>query len=125
MMAASMKTEGGTSDTARMIYSQMLNETNDEQTKIFASRKLAHLDSLDDRKVLNDTLHKFEQRNGRCAAAWNEVIPMLQRVKLPNGRSFRLDADDNIVDPSNAPYFIDQQNCQAILDITKTEIQLQ
>ena len=125
MMAVSMKTEGSGTDSARTIYTQMYNESDDEQTKLFASRKLLHLDSLEERKILNDALVEFRDRAGKCASDWTEIIPWLRKGKLPNGRAFRLDAANNVVDPSDAPYLIDQQNCQAVLDRKTTKIQLQ
>ena len=124
-MTAAMKTEGGSRETARTIFTQMLKEADDDQTSIFASRKLAHLDSLDDRDAIRSVLKKHFERNGRCPVSWKEVLPDLKDVKLPNGRDFRVDEARNIVDPSGAPYLIDQASCDVILDKTKTKIQLQ
>jgi tetratricopeptide (TPR) repeat protein len=125
MMAVSMKTEGGSRDTARTIFTQMFNEADDDQTRIFAYRKLAHLDSLEERDAIRPILKSHLERTGKCPDAWKEIFPELRKVKLPNGKDFRIDEAQNIVDPSGAPYVIDPSQCDVILDKTKTRIQLQ
>ena len=52
MMAAKMKLDGGSRDTSRAIYRQILDEAQDEQTKENARVRLLQLDSLDEREII-------------------------------------------------------------------------
>lgn len=124
LMAASMKTEGGSRTTARAIFTEMLAESDDEQVRITAERRLAQLDSLDERDAINAVLAEFTHQNGRCANSFAEIIPMLAHIRLPGGREFRIDRSNNVVDPSGAAYLIDRNKCNAILDVSNTGIAL-
>jgi tetratricopeptide (TPR) repeat protein len=124
MMATKMKTEGADRATARAIYEQMLAASNDEQARENAARHLLQLDSLDERDAIRVALQSFKAQTNRCANNWHEILLLLQTVKLPNGKSFRIDASNNLVDPSGAPYILDKQICEVQLDVTKTKISL-
>jgi tetratricopeptide (TPR) repeat protein len=122
MMAAKMKTEGGSRDVARDIYRQVLNESQDEASRESAALRLLQLDSLDDRDVINPALRTFRERNGRCAANWQEILPLLSNAKLPNGRELRIDQANNIVDPSGIPYRLVRSICEAHIDWPESKI---
>jgi tetratricopeptide (TPR) repeat protein len=122
LMAASMKTEGGSRETARSIYTQMLSESDDQAVQITADRRLKQLDWYDERDAINQALSTFSERNGRCANSFGEIAPMLMQVKLPEGRQFRIDAGKRLVDPTDAPYKLDKDKCVVTLDIEKTKI---
>lgn len=122
MMAAKMKSEGGSRATARVIYRQMFEEATDKQTKETLNSRLLELDSLDERDAISAALREFKEKTGRCANKWSEVFPLLQNVKLPEGKDFRLDKSDNIVDPTGAPYILDKETCRAKLDEKNTKI---
>jgi len=124
MMAAKMKTEGADRATARAIYEQMLAASSDEQTRETAALHLLQLDSLDERDAVRAALQNFKTQTSRCANNWREILPLLQTTKLPNGKNFRVDASNNLVDPSGAPYVLDEQICEAKLDAAKTKIPL-
>lgn len=124
MMSAKMKNEGGSRETAREIYRQMLANTDDEQIKSVAELRLLELDSLDERDAIRAGLQQFKEKNNRCANTLAEILPLLQNVKLPNGKDFRIDKANNLVDPSSAPYLLDKANCDVILDREKTKIPL-
>lgn len=115
LMAAKMKSDGGSRDMAREIYRQMANEAADSQTRESAELRLLELDSLDERDALRSALTAFKTRNNRCAENWQEILPLLQNVKLLSGADFHLDNTGNIFDPSGAPYFLDRQNCEVKL----------
>ena len=121
-MAARMKSEGGNRETARTIYSQMFDEAQDEQAKKNASLRLLQLDSLDERDAVQKVLDNFKLKNNRCANSWREIIPLLLVVKLPNGKDFRVDNSNNLIDPSDAPYILEQENCTVKLDFAKSKI---
>jgi len=120
MMAASMKTEGGSRDTARAIYREMLAGSEDDQVKITAERRLKELDSLDEREAIDHVLADFKERLGRCTNGFGEVLPLLMNVKLPGNRDFRVDNQNRLIDPTGAPYLIDNQNCRVKLDAEHT-----
>jgi tetratricopeptide (TPR) repeat protein len=115
LMAARMSTEGGSRDTAREMYSQMLAEARDQQTKITAERNLVRLDSLDERDAADGALKQFVERHGRCATGWNELIPALSGIKLPNDHQFHLDNQSRLADPTGVPYVLDQKSCRVVL----------
>lgn len=124
MMAAKMKSEGGSRETARTVYNQMLNESEDEQIKENAEFRLMELDSLDERVQITKALQEFQAKTSRCANNWREILPLLRNLKLPNNKDFRLDNAGNLIDPSDAPYILDKENCQVKLNAGKTKIPL-
>ena len=124
IMAARMKTQGGSRETAREMYVQMLAQADDAQTKVTAQNRLMQLDSLDDRDAINAVLKAFAQKRGRCADNWRELLALLRDVKLPHDRDFSLDPSENVVDPSGAPYVLNKETCSVELDPGKTKIAL-
>ncbi len=124
MMAATMKTEGGSRETARAIYRQMLEGTEDEQVRITAERRLLELDSLDEREAIDRALNEFHEKAGRCANNFGEILPMLIKVKLPENRDFRINNANQLVDPTGAPYVLDKENCRVRLDAEHTKLPL-
>jgi tetratricopeptide (TPR) repeat protein len=123
-MAAKMKTEGGSRETAREIYREMFEKSEDAQIRDLTALRLLQLDSLDEREIVQKTLSDFKLKNNRCANNWNEIFPLLKTARLPNGRDFAIDKSNNLVDPSGAPYILDKENCSIKLDENKTKIPL-
>ncbi len=121
-MSAKMKSEGGNRETARIIYRQMFDEAQDEQVKENANIRLLQLDSLDEREIIQKVLNDFKLKNNRCANNWREILPLMKTEKLSDGRDFRIDDSGNLVDPSNAPYILDKENCSVRLDLEKSKI---
>lgn len=124
MMSALMKTQGGNRSTARAMYEQMFRDAQDSQTKQFAEMRLSQIDSLDERDAIRAGLQQFKEKTNRCANSWSEIFPLLKSVKLPNGKEFRIDKSNNLVDPSDAPYILDKETCDVKLDAVKTKIPL-
>lgn len=122
LMAAAMKTEGGSRETARTIYREMLAGSDEEQVRLTAQRRLMQLDSLDERDAIDAALHSFQQTNGRCPATFAEIVPRLAESKVAKERGFHVDAARNLIDPSGAPYLLDPEKCRAVLDPGKTGI---
>jgi tetratricopeptide (TPR) repeat protein len=116
LMSATMKTEGGSRDTARSMYQQMLSDAQDNETKQIAELRLMQLESLDERDAIQNVLKEFKEKNNRCANSWGEIFPLLRNVKLPGGRDFRIDKSNNIVDPTGVPYLLEKQTCEVRLD---------
>jgi tetratricopeptide (TPR) repeat protein len=122
LMAAAMKTEGGSRATARTVYKQMLAESDDEAIRITAERRLAQLDWFDERDAINGVLTEFKERNARCANSFGEIVAALMQIKLSEGRQFRVDPANRLVDPTDAPYKLDKEKCLVALDIEKTKL---
>ena len=125
LMAASMKTKGGSRETAREIYREMYSSAEDEPVKITAQRRLAQLDSLDEQDTINTALDDFKKANGRCAERFSELLPKLALIEMPGGHKLRWDKAHNILDPTDAPYLLDKENCRARLDVSRSGISAQ
>ncbi len=106
MMAALMVGEGGSRETARQMYSQMLN-TDDEQTKKTAEIRLQQLDALDEMDAVNATLKK-----DGCPQKLSAIMPSLTEVKLPHEKDFRVNEKGELVDPTGVPYELKANECK-------------
>ncbi|HEY0427672.1 MAG TPA: hypothetical protein VGC76_07805 [Pyrinomonadaceae bacterium] len=122
LMSAKMKSEGGSRETSRDIYRQMLEQSDDNQAKEVAALRLLELESMDERDAIRTALQSFKTKQGRCANNFQEILPLLINAKLPSGKDFRIDASKNLIDPTGAPYILDKQNCDVRLDFEKTKI---
>jgi tetratricopeptide (TPR) repeat protein len=107
LMAAQMKNQGGSRETARAIYEQMYSEAEDVRTKENAAFHLLILDSLDERDLIRPALEDFQKKNNRCPANWREVFPVLRGLKTRRGNALRFDAATFApVDPTGVPYLL-------------------
>lgn len=122
MMAAMMRSEGGSRETARQIFLQMLaDNSGDQMVRTTAKLRLMELDWFDQRDAVNPVLAKFKESTGRCASDTREILSQLKGVRLANG-DFRLDESGRLLDPSGAQYLIDRDKCELKLDPSKTAI---
>ncbi|QQS41463.1 MAG: hypothetical protein IPM63_00485 [Acidobacteriota bacterium] len=126
LMAARMKGDAGSLDTARAIYRQVYEEAQDSQSKENARLRLLQMDFFEERTVIRQALEEFRLSNLRCPSSWKEVTPLLASKVLPSGREFRTDSDGNLVDPGDAPYLLVESEgiCDVSLDREKTKIPL-
>jgi len=115
MMSAAMRTKGNSRETARSIYTQMLDESADQQSRESAQLRLYELDSMDERDTIALALENFKMRNGRCPVNLIEAMPYLKNVEPVNGRHLRLNATGNLVDPTGTPYMLDVRECRTVL----------
>lgn len=122
MMAAAMINQGGSRETARSMYQQLLTESQDQQAVKTAELRLMELDFYDERDAIHDALRSSTAAKGQCPQNLREIIPMLQFVKLPNGKSFHLDDAGNLVDPSGAPYLFNREKCEISLNEKLTKL---
>jgi hypothetical protein len=120
LMAASMKADGGSRETARSIYRQMLDGSNDEAVRITATHRLNELAWLDQRDAIDKTLAEFRDRSGRCATGFAEILTELSKIKLPSDNEFTVDKSNRLVDPTGAPYILDRDKCKVSLDLEHT-----
>ncbi len=120
LMAAAMKTQGGSRSTARAVYREMLTSSDDENVRITAERRLNALASLDEREAIDRVLAEYREQTGRCPVSLKDVMPALTRVRLPDGAAFRVDAAGRLADPTGAPYLLDRTECRVTLDRERT-----
>lgn len=124
LMAARMRGDAGSLDTARAIYRQVYEEARDSQSKENARLRLLQMDFFEEREIIRQALKEYRQANGRCPARWRDVTPLLASKNLPDGREFRADPEGNLVDPSDAPYLLveTEGRCDVTLDREKSKI---
>lgn len=124
LMAAQMKTQGGSRDTARAMYNEMYAGANDAQTRESAALHLLRLDSLDEIDAINTVLASFEKQSGRCANTWGEIANRLIGVRLPSGKGLVLDKNGNPLDPTGVPYLLDNKDgaCKTVTDYEHSKI---
>jgi tetratricopeptide (TPR) repeat protein len=116
LMAASMTNEGGSRETARAMYQQMYDESEDQQTRSNAEYRLMEIDSIPELNAINAILKAHAEKNGRCANSLHDILPMLASVKLPGGQEFRVNGSRDLVDATGIPYVVDYRNCQAVVN---------
>lgn len=112
MMTAAMRTEGGSRETARAMYQQMYDEAQDQQTRNNAEFRLMEFDTLDELEAVNEKLAAFKQRTGRCPSTIIEIADQLRSVKGKAGSGLRVNAANELVDPSGTPYLFERTECR-------------
>lgn len=124
LMVGNLRTQGGSRETARTIYEEMLAESLDEQTKESATLRLSILDSLDERDTIKQVLDDFKLKNGRCPSDWREVLPSFKDVKVLGKKPLRFNKSFAPVDPSNVPYLLQNQagKCEPAIDAQTSKI---
>lgn len=121
-MAAAMLTKGGSRDVARAMYTQMLTESEDQQSKENARIRLLQLDTLDELDAINSAVRSIQGRTGLCPATLSETIPFLKDVRLPENNEFQVDRAGNLADPSGVPYVLDPKTCTASINYAMSKI---
>lgn len=126
LMAARIRGDAGSLDTARAIYRQVYDQAQDSQTKENAQLRLLQMDFFEERGVIREAIEEFRTANGRCPDSWKQLTPLLADKRLPSGRDLRVDAEGRLVDPSDAPYLLTEKDgkCDVSLDRETTKIPL-
>jgi len=109
-MGARMLAEGGSTDTAREMYTRIYEQSEDGDIRRMAELQLLRLDSQDERKVIQAVLKDYRARHGRCASSWKDVAAALRAARL------RLDGDGTPLDPVEVPYLLVKEGCDVDLD---------
>ncbi|HLM58574.1 MAG TPA: hypothetical protein VK422_20895, partial [Pyrinomonadaceae bacterium] len=109
-MAAQIELDGGGRAVAREVYKRMYDDATDQQLKLLALRRLAQIESLDERDRIRAALSDFRARAGRCPAGWRELTAPLRAAGL------KTDAAGSPLDPAGFPYVLDASNCDVQLD---------
>ena len=124
MMAASMKTEGGSRTTARAIYQEMYDNASDEAVKKTAQSRLQELKWFDERDAIDEKLADAKARTGECPQRLGEITSALLTVTLPDG-DFSINAHGDLVDPTGAPYLLDRTECRVAIDRKTSKLPLE
>lgn len=111
MMASNMRTQGGSRETARQVYTQVLNEAQDDETRRFARARLLGLDSLDELDVISEVLKSYKDANQRCPNSWRELLPWLRTSKISGVERLRVNKNQEFIDPSDTPYLLNSADC--------------
>lgn len=125
LMAANMKTEGGSRETARAIYRQIYEETSNDEIKKVLELKLLGYDSAEEREAIQKVLDGFQKQTNRCPTNWREIFPLIRQVRLPNGSSLRVESQTFApVDPTDVAYvlFKKDERCMVDLDPKKSKL---
>ncbi|HEX8144962.1 MAG TPA: hypothetical protein VF553_20510 [Pyrinomonadaceae bacterium] len=109
VMSARLMAEGSSRATAREMYRRMYEQSDDEQIRQMAVRRLMQLDSFDERDVIRKALNDYAARNRSCASSWKDVAVALRVAGL------RLDAAGAPLDPSDTPYVLVKGGCEVDL----------
>ncbi len=115
LMAAKMKSEGGSREVARVIYSQIVEQASDINLKNNALLRLMELDSLDELDLIRPILNNFQTKNNRCVNDWREVFNELHKIS-PN-KPLVFDKNYAPLDPSGAAYSLVKSKNQCDTDI--------
>jgi len=114
-MAAGMRARGGSRDIARAIYTQLLTESEDEQSKRNAQLRLQQLSAEEEIEAVNGVLASTKSSTGRCPSKLSEIFPQLMKIKLSQDADFRIDRSNSLVDPSGVLYVLSSETCTVAL----------
>src|SRR6266436_180675 len=110
-MKAQMLAQGGSRNTARLIYERMYQQTDDLNVREMARRRLLQIQSFGERDEIRRLLGEYSAREKRCASSWKDISPALRSASLP------LDDSGAPLDPANAPYRLVKAGCDVDLDL--------
>ena len=109
-MKAKVLAEGGSRATAREIYTRMYEQSSEEHIKDMAHKRLAQLDSLDQRDALRKLLLAYKTRFGQCPSSWKDLAQPFRVYKIP------VDAESAPLDPTGVPYVLRSDSCEVELN---------
>jgi tetratricopeptide (TPR) repeat protein len=110
-MAARMKAEHGSRDSAREMYRHLAEVSNDAVIKQVVAYQITRLDWLDDRDVIRQLLSDYRAQTGHCPAAWRDVSNRFRGTRV------RTDSATGApVDPYLLPYRLSKDGCDVELD---------
>ncbi len=110
-MAAAIAGEGGALSTARLMWTQIYRETENEQIRKNAEEHLAALRAQEDLGQLNARLAEFERREGKRAGNWQDLIAAGLLRGVPR-------------DPFGAPYRIGREARAELAPGSKADLKL-
>lgn len=95
--AALMRSQAGDRESARLLWLQMADSTDDESLRNLATMRAAQFDALDAIDALNLAVWRHEARTGRFPRSWQELAAAGVVAGIP-------------VDPAGVPYVLDPVN---------------
>lgn len=104
-LAGVMRIKGGSRDVARAIYKSYL-ESEDENIRRQAERRLMQLRALDEIDAINIFLDRLKDQPGTCQAKLRSLARKL------DGLGIAINEEMMPLDPSGFPYEIDPATCQ-------------
>jgi tetratricopeptide (TPR) repeat protein len=117
VMKARMASEGGSSDTARQIYTRIYEEAGDRNVKEMARRRLLQLDAMRDLEALRRLIAMYKDRVGHCPTSWRDLDAVLRTLQV------KVDSTGAPLDPAGTPYLLALDKCDVSLD-WKSEVPL-
>ncbi len=121
-MSARMSAQGGSTATAREIYTRLYEQSDDKSIKELMLRRLAQVESFEERDAIRTVLTSYRERTGKCASDWRPLVTELRAVRLASGKPLRFDQRGTPIDPSDAPYVLNTSSCDVILDLNSKVI---
>jgi tetratricopeptide (TPR) repeat protein len=112
MMAASMRTKGGSREMARAMYQQMYDEAQDQQTRNNAEYRLMEIDMAAELDAVNEKLAAYLKKTGKCPVSIVELSESLRTVPEVTGKELRINAAEELVDATGRPYLFDRTECK-------------
>ncbi len=88
----------------------MYEQSEDEQVKEMARRRLLQLKSFDERDGLRRLMNAYKNQTGQCPSSWTELAPTLRALKVP------LDPAGAPFDPSGVAYVMLANKCDVETD---------
>jgi hypothetical protein len=95
--AALMREQAGDRRSARLLWHQLHDSTDDKALRKLARMRIAQVDAMDDIDALNELVQRFKERTGHRPAGWPELIGAGLIQIAP-------------VDPAGAAYVLDSPN---------------
>lgn len=117
-MAAVMLAKGGDRETARQMFIQIYETTDDTTLRRTSFSRLMYFRAEDEVQFLNRLLVQYEKETGTCPrnlAAFVRILPMSTRQLMQNG-GMSFDSSSFPLDPFGTPYAFNGNTCTAGID---------
>jgi hypothetical protein len=103
-LAATTLAVGGSRESSRQLWTQLLNDVDAEYIRNQAEHRLKQLDAMDTIDELAKILQRFKDREGRMPSSWQELVTAERLRGIP-------------VDPAGFPFVVDAQSGH--IDVSK------
>lgn len=110
VMNARMASEGGSSETARQIYTRIYEEAGDHNVREMARRRLLQLDAMQELEGLRRLTASYRDKVGRCPTSWRDLEAVFRALRV------KVDATGAPLDPAGTPYLLVKDKCEVSID---------
>lgn len=122
LMAARMRTEGGSRETARAIYEDIYNSTENRDVMKLAELRLLQLKALDEIDLIQQALGSRTTGGCQGTTAWRDLGAALRTLRTKDGRPLRFEASSGApIDPVGVPYLLGA-DCSVKIDDKRSTI---